>query len=86
MPELVISGIVLAPIVAGLVELAKHYGLPSGYAPWLNLLLSALAGGLVLFIQAKPELLTPVVLCLQVIILFLSTAGFYTTAKWAVGK
>lgn len=86
MPTLEIGGILLAPIIAALVEVVKRRGLPSHYAPWLNLALSALAGALVLAVQGKPELLSPVVLALQVLVLFLSAAGVYTTAKWAVGK
>jgi len=86
MPELVIGGILLGPVLVALIQAFKHYGLPEQYAPFANLGLSALAGLLVLVVQMKPELLTPVTLALQVLILFLSTAGYYTTAKWAVGK
>jgi len=61
----------------------KHYGLPSQYAPFANLALSAAAGVLVLVVQQRPDLLPSVTLALQVVILFLSTAGYYTTARWA---
>ncbi len=86
MPDLVLGGILLAPIIAALVELAKRYGLPPDKAPFANLLLSALAGFQVLVVQNKPELLSPVALALQVLILFLAAAGVYTTSKWAGEK
>jgi hypothetical protein len=86
MPELIIGGIALAPIIAALVQVFKRVGLPSQYAPYANVVLSALAAIAVLFVSGHPEYLPSVTLALQVLVLFLSTAGFYTTAKWAVGK
>ena len=86
MPDLIISGILLGPIIVALVQLLKHYGLSSDWAPVANLILSACAGLLVLFVQAKPEYSGLVVLFLQVLILFLMSAGYYTTGKWLVEK
>jgi hypothetical protein len=83
MPELVIGGILLGPVLMGIIQVLKHYGLPERYAPFANLALSFLAGLLVLLVQMRPDILQPVTLALQIVILFLSTAGYYTTAKWA---
>jgi len=37
----------------------------------------------VLIVQSRPDLLPSVMLALQVLVLFLASAGYYTTAKWA---
>ena len=80
MPELVIGGILLVPVIVGLVEFAKSLGLPSQYAPLLNAVLSAIAYiGISLFGWADLELTALVV---NVIIIFLTAAGFYTTSKF----
>ena len=39
---------------------------------------------LVLFVQSNPQYQNAVVLVLQVLILFLTSAGYYTTGKWWV--
>ncbi len=78
----VLFGIVLGPVIMALVQVLKHYGLPAAWAPFANVALSALAGVLVLVVQQRPDLLPSATLGLQVLILFLAAAGYYTTAKW----
>jgi hypothetical protein len=82
MPELEIGGILLAPIIMLVIQVLKYYGLSSDLAPYANIVLSAVAGIVVLLTQSNPELVTPVVFILQVITLFLGAAGSYTTGKW----
>lgn len=82
--SLTIGGILLSGIVVALVELAKRNGLPSQYAPWLNLVLTTAAVALFLFTQQKPEYLSLVTIALQVLQVFLIAAGVYTTSAWAL--
>ena len=86
MKELIIAGIALAPIIAALVELAKKVGLPSNYAPILNAVLSALAYVGLTVLDIYPGYTDIVVVVLQVLMIFLSAAGVYTTAKFLRGK
>ena len=79
--ELVIGGIALPPIIAGLIQLAKKLGLPDGYAPVANLILQVVGYGAMMLLGIYPEYLDWVVFGLKVAVGFLTAAGFYTTVK-----
>ncbi len=81
--ELVIGGIVIGGVITALVQLLKNNGLPSQYAPWVNLVLSFIFSVVGLFITQNPQYLTVVTVALQVLIVFLAASGVYTTATWA---
>ncbi len=50
-PELAtVDPVALAPIISGIIEVAKKLGLDVKYAPWLNAALSVLAFGLIVII------------------------------------
>ena len=84
--ELVIGGIALAPIIVALIELAKRLGLPSGYAPYLNAVLSVIAYVAVYYLGLYPGYTDWVVIGLNILLIFLSGAGLYTTVKHFVKK
>ena len=85
--DLIIGGIALAPIIVALVEVAKKYlGLPSNYAPLANAALSALAYVGMTVLGYYPGYTDWVVVGLTVLTVFLSAAGFYTTAKHVLKK
>lgn len=87
MPELFLGSIPMVPIIVGLVEVAKRYiGLPSQYAPWVNLALSALFYVVIGAVQLRPEMQEPLTLVVNVLVLFLGSAGLYTTGKTVAGK
>ena len=77
MPELAIGGIALAGIVVGIIQVAKKFGLPSEYAPWLNGFLSVVGYALVVLVTQMPHLLEPVTLVLNALVVFLAAAGLY---------
>ncbi len=79
--ELQIGAIALAPIVVGLVEVAKALGLDVKYAPWLTGLLSLLAYGGVVLVEQRPDLLQPMLYALNALIVFLVATGFYNRAQ-----
>ncbi len=82
--ELQIGAVALAPIVVGLVEVAKALGLKVEYAPWLTGLLSLLAYAAVVAVQQKPDLLQPMIYALNALIIFLVATGFYNRAQAAL--
>ena len=86
MEDLIIGGIALGPIITALVQLAKKFGLPSGYAPYLNAGLSVLGYFGMVMLGLHPGFTEWVVVVLQILIIFLSAAGVYSTVKWASGK
>ena len=79
--ELQIGAIALAPIIVGLVEVAKALGLNVKYAPWLTGLLSLVAYGGVVAVQQNPALLQPLIYALNAVIIFLVSTGFYNRAQ-----
>ncbi len=78
--ELQIGAVALAPIIVGLVEVAKALGLDVKYAPWLTGLLSLVAYAGVVAVQQRPELLQPMIYALNALIIFLVSTGFYNRA------
>lgn len=82
MPDLILYGIPLAALISALVQVAKKYGLPAAAAPYLNVLLSAIAAVAVLYLGGKPEYQNVTVFVLQLLAFFLQAAGVYTTAKF----
>ena len=81
--DLTLYGIAMAPVIAAVVELAKRvFGMPTKYAP---LLAAALAVGVLWFGQYQaqnPEVVQSAQFWLGALILFLSTSGFYSVAKF----
>lgn len=84
MPELMVDGILLAPIVVALIELFKRLGMPLEYALWANGALSLLGYGLVVLIVQQPELVEPVKIGLNALVVFLVGAGLYSSVKYAL--
>jgi hypothetical protein len=84
LPELTIGGILLSPIIVGLVELTKLLGLPAHWARWLAALLSIIAYAGVYLIDQRPTLLEPTTIALNALVIFLTTAGLYHQAKAAL--
>ena len=84
LPPLEIGGILLAPVIVGLVELAKLIGLPPGAARWLSALLSVLAYTGIYALTQRPDMMQPTTLVLNAVIIFLTTAGLYHQAKAAL--
>lgn len=79
-PELVIGGIFMAPIVIALVELAKRIGMKTEFAPWLNGIISVLFYGVTVLIKERPDLEAIFVTITSGLLLFLFNAGVYDTA------
>lgn len=76
--ELVIGGVMLLPIVVGLVEFAKRvFDLPSEHAPLLNGALTTLAYALMMFVRSNPSYEEMVAGVLMGVVVFLANAGFY---------
>lgn len=86
MPDLVIGGIALAPLIVAIVAVATHLKMPKEYAPWLNAALSVAAFGFVVFLSESPEYVTLAGYIINALVIFLSAAGFYTTVKFGVEK
>lgn len=84
LPELQIGGILLVPIIVGLVEVAKLAGLPTTWARWLSALLSVFAYAGVYALAQRPDLLEPATIGLNAVVIFLTTAGLYHQAKAAL--
>jgi hypothetical protein len=78
---LIIESIALAPIISGIIEVAKRLGLPVKYAPWMNAGLSVLGFILIIYLKENPTLTQPVTIGLNALVIFLTTAGFYDRAK-----
>lgn len=78
--ELVIGGVMLLPIVVGLVEFAKRvFDLPSEHAPLLNGALTTLAYALMMFVRSNPSYEEMIAGVLMGVVVFLANAGFYET-------
>ena len=86
MPELYIGTFALAPIIVALIQMAKHFGLPVKYAPWLNLGLAVVGFVIVAAIAQYPQFQAPVVNGLIVLTTFLAAAGFYDRVQGYIAK
>jgi len=86
MPELYIGTFALAPIIVALIQVAKHFGMPVKYAPWLNMGLAIVGFVIVAAIAQYPEFQAPVVSGLIVLTTFLAAAGFYDRGQAIVAK
>jgi predicted neutral ceramidase superfamily lipid hydrolase len=82
--ELMLGTVALAPIIVALVQVFKALGVPSKYAPWFNAALSVLAYALIVAVERDPMLAEPVNILLNALVIFLSAAGLYETARYAV--
>jgi hypothetical protein len=84
-PELLIGGIYIVPIIIGLVELAKTLGMPTQYAPWANGVLSVVFYIVTVVLKQRPDLESTVAVILTAVLLFLVNSGVYNvSAKPAV--
>lgn len=81
LPELVIGGVALAPIIVIAIELLKKAGMPSEYAPYANGALTVLAYAGVMLLQRNPEYLEPATIAVNLVVAFLTAAGLYHEAK-----
>lgn len=71
------------PIVTGLCQLAKLLGLDTKYIPLLNAGLTIVGVLLLTLVTQKPESINIVLMIVQMLIVFLTAAGLYTTANFA---
>ena len=81
---IMIGGIALAPLVVGLVALAKKLGMPDKYAPWANgtLAVVAVIGAQVL--QLYPDYTVYFVMVATAVMTFLSASGVYQFGKTTI--
>jgi hypothetical protein len=86
LPELQIGGILLAPIIVAVVEAAKLAGLPTPWARWLSAILSVAGYAATFAIANRPDLLEPISIALNALVIFLTTAGLYHQAKAALSE
>jgi len=77
MPDLYVGSVALAPFIVALIALLKWIGMPVGWAPYVNIALSAAGVILIGMIGLDPNLLTPVETVLNIVIAVLAAAGFY---------
>lgn len=82
--NLKIDDIALLPVIVAVVEGLKTLGLPVNYARLATGLLSVMAYGLVLFVQAYPEYQVYIVTALSMLVLFLGSTGLYSGLKAGV--
>ena len=83
---IMIGGIALAPLVVGLVALAKKIGLPDEYAPWANggLVVVAVVGAKMM--ELYPQYTDYFVLAATAVMVFLSASGVYQFSKTTIQK
>lgn len=77
MPELYIGAVAIAPVIVALVALFRWIGLPGEYAPYANGALSVLFVVLSIYLGYNPDALVTVETVLNMLVAFLSAAGFY---------
>lgn len=82
--DFVIGGIVISGVITALIQFLKAKGLNSQYAPYFNAVLTFVFYMAYLALQQFPEYVTAATVALQVLVVFLSAAGFYATGSWAV--
>lgn len=82
MGELYVGSVLVAPIIAGLIEMAKvWFGMPVKYAPLVNVMLTAIAYVGIYVLGMYPGALEPTVIVLNIVIGFLAAVGFYNGYK-----
>ncbi len=86
MQEITIGSIAVAPLIVALIEVAKGFGFPTKYAPWLNAVLTVAAYAAMLYLQANPQFEQPAIVALNMLATFLSAAGLYDIGKQLVRK
>lgn len=79
-PELLIGGVYMVPIILAIVEIAKGFGLNTRYAPWLNGGLSVAFYGATVFLKARPDLEGVATVIASGALLFLVNSGAYNVA------
>ena len=77
MTEITIGSIAIAPIIVALIQVAKGFGFPPQYAPWLNATLTVIAYAAMLLLQANPQMEQPAIVALNMLATFLAAAGVY---------
>ncbi len=75
--ELTVGTIALAPVIVAVVEGAKKLGLAKVYLPWLNAILALVFFSLMTVVTQRPDLLVPVTIGLNGLVIFLVGAGLY---------
>jgi hypothetical protein len=79
--DLTIGGVAIAPLIVGLVNLAKRAGLPASYAPYLNGVLAVAGYLLVQYIAAHPDLLQTAQIVAVSVLIFLTASGMHQLGK-----
>lgn len=77
MPDIFIGSVAVAPLIVALVALLRWIGLPGEWAPWANGALSVLFVVLSIYLGYNPDALVTVETVLNMLVAFLSAAGFY---------
>jgi len=80
---IVIGGIAIAPLVVGLVALAKRLGLPDQYAPWANGSLAVLAVIAAKVLELYPQYTEYFTIVATAVMVFLSASGVYQFSRTA---
>lgn len=83
LPDLVIGGVALAPLIVAIVAQAKKLGLPIDYAPYLTGLLSVGGYFAVKLIEIYPWLAQGAEWAATAVVIFMVTSGFYQLQKIA---
>lgn len=76
MPD-TIGGVLIAPLIAALIEVLKAVGMPVRYAPYVNVLFSIVFFAVAQAYSLLPEYQTWIVAVLQILVIILTAAGFY---------
>lgn len=80
--QVFIGGISIAPLVVGLVALAKYLGMPVKYAPMVNGVLSAALVTLAVYVLPMyPQITDAVTATVVIIITFLTASGIHQFGK-----
>jgi hypothetical protein len=79
---ILVGGVPLAALIVGLVSLAKRWGMPAQYAPWLNGGLAVVGYLLASWIVPTYPAVTPVLeTATGAVVIFLVASGVYQFGK-----
>ena len=86
MSDLIVFGIPGAAVIVALIELAKHYGLPSKWAPLVAIALGILLAVIVQLSKVNPDVALWAQLVLGGILTGLAAVGGYSGVKSVVER
>ncbi len=86
MSDLVVFGIPGAAIIVALIEVAKHYGMDTKWAPLVSIVLGIVLAVVVHLSEANPQVAVWAQLVLGGILCGLAASGGYSGVKTAIAK